>query len=329
MTHRSLPIILVFLILQSCNLGTSGTWKNENIELEKREEIKLLNDKLLKSIINNDISGVKALMSDKLLENAGNNIDKLITNISTSFKADSYKILDQYNVHNSTTGINNTLTSGTSENNDYTIDYLALNKEMYVSLLLPNGLDSKLLITVIYGNYDDQWKINILHFGQYSLLNKTAPDYYNLAKESYNKSYLIDAVNYISLSKQCLRPANEVFKYKDEKEINDFYDKTINEANSKFTFPITITNIDTKPKIFRIFPQMTSEGYFPMVYYLSSINLHNKEALKIENDKVKKEVGALFRGIDKNKKNVIYWVFNEMPDGKKLVEHYGFIDKIK
>ncbi len=268
-------------------------------------------------------------MSDKLLENAGNNIDKLITNISTSFKTDSYKILDQYNVQNSTTGINNTLTSGTSKNNDYTINYLALNKEMYVSLLLPNGLDSKLLITVIYGNYDDQWKINILNFGQYSLLNKTAPDYYNLAKESYNKSYLIDAVNYISLSKQCLRPANEVFKYKEEKEINDFYDKTINEANSKFTFPITITNIDTKPKIFRIFPQMTSEGYFPMVYYLSSINLHNKEALKIENDKVKKEVGAIFRGIDKNKKNVIYWVFNEMPDGKKLVEHYGFIDKIK
>lgn len=315
-------------MLQSCNMGTSGTSENENIEKEKREEIKLLNDKLFNAIMNNDITGVKALMSDKLLETAGNDIDKLIYNVSSSFKSHSYKILDQYNVQNSTTGANNTLTAN-SKNKDYSISYLALNKEMYVSLLLPNGLENKLLITVIYGNYDNQWKINILHFGQYSLLNKTALDYYNLAKESYNKSYLIDAVNYISLSKQCLKPANEVFKYKKEKEINDFYNKTINEANSKFTFPVTIENINTKPKIFRIFPQMTPEGYFPMVYYLSTINLDNKIALKIENDKIKKEINQLFKGIDKDKKYVFYWVFNEMPNGQKLVEHYGFIDQLK
>lgn len=327
MVHKTFLIILIVLILQGCNVGTSGTWKNENIEKEKREEIKSLNDKLFSSIMGNDIAGVKALMSDKLLEKSDKDLDKLILNISSSFKSNSYKIFDEYNVQNSTTGINNTLVSGNSKNNDYSINYLALNREIYVSLLLPNGLDNKLLITVVYGNYDDEWKINILHFGQYTLLNKTALDYYNLAKESYSKSYLIDAVNYISLSKQCLRPANEILKYKKEKEISDFYDKIINEANSKFTFPITLENIDTKPKIFRIFPQMTSEGYFPMVYYLSNIDLRDIEALKIENHKVKKEVSRLFTGIDKDKKNIIYWAFNEIPDGKKLVEHYGFIDK--
>ena len=53
-----------------------------------------------------------------------------------------------------------------------------------------------------------------------------------------------------------------------------------------------------------------------------------ERALKIENDKVKKEINVMFKGIDQNKKNVLYWVFNQIPDGKKMIEHYGFIDKL-
>lgn len=327
MIQKTLLFILTVLTLQSCNVGTSGTWKNDNIDKEKKEQIKVLNNKLFKAITNNDVAGVKALMSDKLLEKSGSDLDKLINQVSSSFKSDSYRILDEYNVHNSTTGIGNTLPSGISGDNDYVINYQALNKEMYVSLLLPTGLDNELLITVIYGNYDNQWKINILQFGQYSLFKKTAPDYYKLAKESYDKSYLIDAVNYAGLSKQCLRPANDFFQFKKEKDINEFYDKVMKEVNTKFTFPLTLDNVDTKPKVFRIFPEMINEGFFPMVYYLSDINLKDTTALKIENEKVKQEVGRLFTGIDKDKKFVFYWAFNELPDGKKLVEHYGFIDK--
>ena len=327
MIQKTILLILTVLTLQSCNVGTSGTWKNDNIDKDKKEQIKVLNDKLFKAITTNDVAGVKVLMSDKLLEKGGSDLDKLINQVSSSFKADNYRILDEYNVHNSTTGIGNTLPSGISGDNDYVINYQALNKEMYVSLLLPTGLDNELLITVIYGNYDNQWKINILQFGQYSLFKKTAPDYYKLAKESYDKSYLIDAVNYVGLSKQCLRPANDFFQFQKEKDINEFYDKVMKEVNTKFTFPLTLDNIDTKPKVFRIFPEMINEGFFPMVYYLSDINIKDTTALKIENEKVKQEVERLFTGIDKDKKFVFYWAFNEIPDGKKLVEHYGFIDK--
>ena len=282
MIKKVILIILTVLTLQSCNLGTSGTWKNSNIDYDKREQIKTLNDKLFKAITNNDVAGVKALMSDKLLEKGAQDLDKLINQVSTSFKSSDYSILDEYYVHNSTTDINNTLPSGISGDNDYVINYQALNKEMYVSLLLPTELDNELLITAIYGNYDNQWKINILQFGQYSLFKKSAPDYYKLAKESYDKLYLIDAVNYIGLSKQCLRPANNFFQYQKEKDINEFYDKVMKEVHSKFTFPLTLENIDTKPKVFRISPEMINEGFFPMVYYLSDINLKDTTALKMK-----------------------------------------------
>jgi hypothetical protein len=326
MIKKLLLIVVSIFGLQSCNVGGSRVWKNENIDKEKREQIKALNDKLFKSIINNDVVGTKALMSDKL-EKGSNDLDKLIKQVSSSFKADGYRILDEYNVKNSTTGIGNTLPSGVTGDNDYVISYQALNKEMYVSLMIPEDLDNELLITAIYGRYDNDWKINILQFGQYTLLNKTAPDYYKLAKASYDKSYLIDAVNFISLSKQCLSPANNFFRYQKDKEINEFHEMIMKEVNSKYQLPLTLDNVGTKPKVFRIYPEMLKDGVFPMIYYLSEINLMDTTALKIENKKVREEVGRLFTGIDQNKKFVFYWAFNKIPDGKTPVEHYGFIDK--
>lgn len=324
---RTLLILLTVLTIQSCKLGNSGIWKNDNIDKDTKEQIKVLNDKLFKAITTNNVNDIKLLMSEKLLEKGVSDLDKLIHQISNSFKADSYRILDEYNVHNSTTGIGNTIPSGLSGDKDYTIHYQALNKEMYVSLLIPNGLENEMLIMAIYGKYGNDWKINILQFGQYSLFSKIAPDYYKLAKESYDKSYLIDAVNNVGLAKLCLRPANQFFQYRKEKEINEFYDKIMKEVNSTYQFPLTLDNIESKPKVFRIFPEMIDEGFFPMVYYLTNINLEDTIALEKENVQVKKEVSRIFPGIDQDKKFVFYWAFNELPDGERIVEHYGYVDQ--
>jgi len=329
MRQKLFLILLTAIIFQSCKLGSSGTWKNSNIDKDKREQISILNDKLFKGIIKNEAESVKALMSEKLLEKSGNDFDKLLNQVSSTFKADSYRILDEYNVHNSTTGISNTLPSGLSGEKDYVLHYLALNKEMYVSLILPNGLDNDLLITAIYGKYDNGWKLNILQFGQFSSFGKTAPDNYKLAKASYDKSFLIDAVNQISLAKQCLQPANDFLKYQKEKEISDFYDKVIKEANSKFHFPLTLENVDTKPELFSVYPEIIDEGYFPMVCYLSKIALSDTTNLKKEFEKIKVEVDKLFLGINQDKKYVFYKAFNELPDGIKKVNTYGFIDNLR
>ena len=329
MRPKSLLIVLSVLLFQSCNFGTSGTWKNGNIDENKREQIELLNDKLFKAIAGNNTAGVKALLSDKLLEKGEAELEKLINEVSTVIKSDKYRILDEYNVQSSNTSVMTNLPSGISGDKDYIVKYMPLNKEAYVSLLLPANTENELLITTVYGNYNGQWKINILHFGQYSLLKKTAPDYYKLAKKNYDKSYLVDAVNYISLAKSLLRPANDYFQYQKEKDINDFNDKVMKEVNAKFTFPMTLDNVDTKPKIFRIYPEfLKGEGFFPMVAYLSEINLKDTVSLKNENEKIKKEVERLFSGIDKDKKYVLYRAFKEIPDGTKLVEHYGFVDEI-
>jgi hypothetical protein len=328
MKQISLLIILTVFIIESCKSGTSETWKNDHIDKHKRDQISVLNAKLFKGIINNDLTAVKELLSADLLAKSGTELEQLLNQVSSSFKSDSYRILDEYNIKNSNTGLINTIPSGLTGDNDYVIQFQALNKEMYVSLLLPNGIDNDLLITAIYGKYNKEWKLNILRFGQFSFFSKTAPDYYNIAKTCYEKSYLVDAVNYLSLSKQCLRPANDFFVYQKEKEINEFADKVIKEATSKFQFPLTLEDIATKPQVFRIYPQMIDEGIYPMVWYLSSINLDDTAALQKEQEKIKVEVYKLFLGLNKDRKYVFYKAYNEIPDGKKKVKSYGFCDDL-
>jgi len=323
--------LLLFLcaFLPGCD-GSGGfvMWKNNDIDSNIRKEIRALNNDLLSALNDNNIEVIKGLMSDTLLAKANIDWEDMVLHISGLFRMEKYDIKDEYYVKNATTGVINTLPSGLSEDNDYIIRYKAMNNEMYVSLLVPQSETNELLITAVYGKYDDGWKINILRFGQYSIDKKTAPDYYRLARQCHEKSYLIDALNNMSLGMQCMRPAEDTFEYLKTKEINKFYEKLEGDVDSKYVFPFTLDKVDTKPQVFRIYPQEIDEGLFPMVLYLSTVNIDDTLALKKEYQQIKSVIGDYFEGIDKGKKYVFYRAFNEMPQEDRKVDNYGFVDQI-
>lgn len=327
MTTKTTFIFLALFIPLSCNISTSKFEKDQSIDAAIRQEIRPLNDKLFNSITNNDFVIVQSLMSPGLLEKFISDSNKFISQIH-NLKVDSYNLLDEYLIQASTDGSSVTLLSGNNDENDYAFTFECVNKNSYVSLLLLNNFGNQFLLAAVYGKYKNEWKLNILKLGQYSFFGKTSPDYYRLAKSNYKKMYLIDGVNNISLSNACLQPAGTLWHFIKEPEIADFRDSLLKEANTKYQFPVTLANIESKPKVFRIYPQVIKEGFFPMVYYLTDINLKDTVALKLENKKIRKEVGNIFTGIDKDKGFIFYWAFNEMPEGQKEVEHYGFIDTL-
>ncbi len=129
------------------------------------------------------------MMSDTLKNATGSKVDTIISNVSSAFESDQYIVLDEYNIHNLVSATSNSLPANKKSDNDYTLNYVSLTRESYVSLLLVKDLTGDILITVVYGNYDGKWEINILELGQYRLYNKTAMDYYKLAKLNYQKAY--------------------------------------------------------------------------------------------------------------------------------------------
>lgn len=128
-------------------------------------------------------------------------------------------------------------------------------------------------------------------------------------------------------------PALKFLTYKNDDEMKSFYEKVIQEANTTYHFPMTLTQIKTSPQIFAVNPQLITEpgheGVFPIVKYLSTIQLTDTIALGIENNALQKQISTVFKNIYNENECIIYQAFNQLPDGKNLVKHYGFIQKLK
>lgn len=320
---------LIVLGLQNCSVGSTKTLKDEHIEQGVKNEIEILDKKVIEAVATNNVDLLKSIMSDVLLEKSGNNIDTLLKQVSPAFTSTDYEILNQYQTKNSVTGLGNTIISGISGLNDYILQYQALNKEMFASLLIfKSGLD-EILITNIYGKNPEGWRLNILQFGQYKINGQTAAELYSKAKEEYEKGYLVDAVNDMSLCSRVVKPANKFWQYQKENEMEEFYEKVIKEITSKYKFPITLEAIDSKPQIIRVYPQGAIDGYFPMLEYVTKLDLKDTAQTKAEYEKVHAEVVKLFYGIDKDKDYIFYKALSEMPKGDTPVPAYGFVRELK
>ena len=321
-------IVLICFILQGCNFnGFNKTWKNDRIDEKKREEIKKINEKLIEGFKNNDPSLVKAQMSDTLLHVSGNSIDSITKLVSPSFHSGRYSILNEYNILNTSANVSNTINETDTHGNQYSITYLALNKEMYVSLILIKDHASDILLTTIYGNYNGKWKMNIFRVGAYRYFDKSAMDFYQMAKKDFSKTWLVDAVCNLSMANECISPANGIFQYKKEPEYKSFFDTVLTSVKSKYQFPLTLDRIASKPKLINIYPEILEKGYFPMVIYWSGINVKDTIALRAEYENVKTEVKRLFTGISTGKKYTYYQAYNQIPDGTHPLPYYGFADE--
>lgn len=327
MNTKTFLTFFTLLIFQSCNFSNFKFKKDQSIDAATRQEIKTLNDKLFEGVTKDSLAIVQALMSPGLLEKFGNDTNKLI-NLISSRDIDNYSILDEYYVQASATKKMITLPSGNTEDNDYIFSFESPNEDSYVSLLLLNNFGNRFLLAVVYGKYQSGWKINILKFGAYSFFGKNAADYFRLAEANYKKGYLIDAVNNMSLSDVLLWPAGAYWQYVKGNEIKEFGDSILRDANAKYKLPMTLENIKRKPKIFKVYQQVTKDGFFPMVSYLTTTNLKDTAALRLENNSVRKEVDSIFTGIDKDKKYIFYWAFNKIPVDTTTEERYGFIDTL-
>jgi hypothetical protein len=325
--------VLLFFLFTGCHFGTSGSWVNSSIDSQLRAEIKALNNELLKDITTNDAAAVKKLASSKLLEKSEKGIDTLIAKASQIITDKEYDVVDEYYTKNTAENIMNTLMPTTSDSNSYVINYMALNKEMYVSLLVPKNKTISFLVLAIYGKFDNGWKLNVIQINQYKILDKTAVDYYNEARKNYDKGYLIDAANSMYVASKISAPAADYFRYKKGDEMKAFYLKTIQEATDKYHLPLAIAQIKTKPQVFAIENQLITKGepigIFPIVRYKSAISVADTVALKAENKQMQEAIGGVFKGIDQNRPVIIYEAYNQIPDGKSEVRRFGMIQRLK
>ncbi len=319
---------LIILSLQKCSIQTPEIVKNEYISVDVKEQIKKLNNKFFQGLKSRDFSTIKSLMADTIL-NMGIENNGFINTMSSVINTENYKVLDEFHIKNLAPGENTIIASGKADDNDYSLNFTPLNKETYISLLIPTGANQDFLVTIVYGKYNNKWEINILLFGQLKIYKKNTPDYIKLARTSLNKSELFEALNYLSLAKLISHPANDFFIYDKEKEIGDLEISVRKGLNTQYPLPYLLENIQTHPRIIGFSTYVIEEGYYPLIGYYTNINLDDTVALKVENDAIKSEVKRLIRGIYNEKKDVYFKAYNEMPNGTRLVKYHSFVDILK
>ena len=315
--------LLLVTVLQGC-MDNAGTWKNEQIKASKREDFHALNKQVLKDLKANSPKDLRSNLCKELIDD--NHTDRLVELISNRLNDDNYNLLDEYYVINKYKD-QDTIAAKGSDIKRYILDYPGTTREMYISFFIPKTGENKYLLSIIYAIYNYGWKVSSMNLGPYTINGKTAPELFKLAKENYDKKYLIDAVNNMALAFTCVRPS-DIWQYPDEPELHDFYVKVINEANEQYKFPFMLNLVPTKPMILKVYNQTNPDGAYPMVYYISRINLKDTLAIRKENEQIKKVIGTVMPGIDKNKKFVFYSAFNKRPSGNKTVDHYDMTDKL-
>jgi hypothetical protein len=305
--------ILCVVNIAGCNRHEPGSYKNDEIDATIRKEFQEKNELLFEGLEANKPRRIESILSKEMLNDPGTNRTVELSSIhmrnGKTVMLDEYYMVHEfqreYVINNSGHGINN-----------YKLTYQPATREQYMAFyIIQNGVD-RWLLSAIYNKLDYGWKLCELDLSPYTISGKTSPELYRLARQQYAKKYLIDAVNTMILSRSCSLP-NVMWSYADAEEMNKFYAMITEEAQNAYSFPVVVTQMKAKPKIFRVFNQAAAEGNFPMIYYLSKIKLKDTAALKKENEELRKVIGQVMPGIDREKKYVFYTVFNEMPYTKK------------
>lgn len=315
--------LFITLCLQACR-PAPGTWVNDKIPAEKQQMFHELNAELLKVLKANDPKTLENIMSKEFLETPGKN--RLIELCSIRMREGKNKLLDEYYIIHPTPEI---LTLKTFEYgvNSYSLRYEPLTQERYMSLFtLQQGVE-KFLLTAIFNKYKYGWKVAELELKPYTMWGKTAPELYLQAKEEYDKGYLVNATTTMELAYKCVDP-NSMWMYDELDGMDEFYTKVMTEVHDKYKFPIVLSQVASKPSIIKVFNQDRGEGNYPMIYYISKIPVKDTAALTREHAEVKRVIGSIMPGIDKDRKLLYYTVFNGMPNWRsKKIPHFEIEDK--
>ena len=317
---------LIAILLTACTF--SETKKDNQIDPLIKEQIHVLNKQISDALVENNPNKVLAVSSDRLLEKK-EEVIKLMQLLMGILKKPNFKVLNEYYQKNASKKHENVVSSANNNPHDYQIRYESLNKEMYVVVgYFEDKIDQK-CFTFIYGKYGNEWKLNNMQAGILKIMNKDAIDWAQLAKSNYEKGYFIDALCKIGISTQLLKPANHLWKYKQENEILSFEQKVTKQTYTTYHFPLTVDYVETKPVIFRVYAQAMSEGYFPMIIYTTSIDLNDVPKLSKECNEMHEKIGMLFKGIDTNNKMILYKPMKSIPTGTETGKEKCFVKMTK
>jgi hypothetical protein len=316
----------LLLLLTACtfNAGDNSksssftTKRNGGIHENLRIEMMAKNDILISSIAANNVEELNKLSSNLLLGDNPEEFGGIIEMASELIQVEEYSVLSEYYTESTPSEIEISIESKTGNDKDtnaFNLKYSSPNRESYVSLLLSDAGHGVRMITAIYSKYESEWKIDYLHFSNFSLYGRTAPEYYYASEEAYIDDNLLGAFTLAMLSKSSVQPGGEIFSYEIQMDMDDYYEDILNEVGEEYPFPITLDQLSTHPDLIGIsIIPMEGYQYIPMISYITKNDITNEDAIHDECDEFNAAIHQILPGFTWQFNQVLYQAFDKLPE---------------
>ncbi|MFC1579679.1 hypothetical protein ACFL4N_02070 [Thermodesulfobacteriota bacterium] len=310
------------------NVQMVRTRTNDEIDLEIRQQIAKIKNELFISIKKKDYEKLSKLLSPKLLKLQKFNIESFVIQVSQFMDRNEFIILDQYFSTINAFGkpFQATVIPSLTDKHKFIINNLTfLGKESYNLFLKSTTPGWQYLMFLSFSKINDEWKINSMHVGNYSISNLTAPKLVKMGKEAMSKGRLTSCFVYSWAINKTLRPA-PYLQYMDEKKYVEFVKVSHSTFNKKIKFPFIIAG----KKFIGLQIETTKfEGLIPIIMYITEKHLKGP-VVDSEAKQIKDEMLNKFYGIDHDFDYILMRAYRELPtDSKKLYKTHNTIIKMR
>lgn len=327
---KNISVLIISFMLFGCNENTTTTSEtttitttsveDSGIKKEIRDEIAILNNTAIEAIINNNINGLDALKSPNLENQEKAEFEKAFAFMNDQLISKPQSIFKEFYAKSTHERIENTLKDKfeIGLNGDsifFDIKYTSPQKESFLSIHRMSTDFSERLLTLTYGMYGNQWKLDYMAIGVFKINGLTSPEHLELAKSFLAEGNIVAALISVLTAQMCSAPIYELLIYENQDEIKDVSDNIIKEFNEKYALPMDLNPIGIKGQVIGISLAPTKDGqYHPVITYISSIPLDDLPAVEKENIKVHSKIENLLPGIKMGYNGIIYRLFNESPE---------------
>ena len=310
-TIRFIMLVTSFVALQSCN--STDIIENNDIDPKLRKIISAKNDSLVTAMTTSNLQIYYALESPEYKKHRQTSRVRPSNLFKKGILKQQYKVYDEFLVTNTERYVE---TGVTSKKHGYTFTFRNDKPQSFVSLLKVTGYQFDSVIAVTYGLTDEGWKIyavDAFGFGNWGL---SSADYYRMEKQQDEKGFLINAYIYARNASDLIdRSENVKLKWNERDDIVAYAKELEEEVYDKYTFPVVLHRVHTKPTIIRIEPRAILNEIVPGVSYYTNISVTETEQLNQEREVIKRELKNLFKKDMDLNASILYRAYND-PDGQ-------------
>ncbi len=280
-----------------------------SIDEKLRNQIDKKNQLVLTSLFKNDQAALDDIASKYLKNGNGlNGFGAIAEDFGSRMKAPTYTVFEEHHFESSAPLVEVKMESGLSrgaDTNTFELRIKSNAEESYLSLLLHNYGDCELLVTTLYGNYEEGWKLDFIGTGILTIYGLTGTEWHYKSKNLWEEGDTVNAFLFSLLSHIATGPCPGVFAYDLGDEVKKYNEKIKVEFEEAFDLPRVMNSVGSTPEILGIGMKGNSVMTFlPWVQYTT--NLSDTSAMLKERDLVFEGIHTVFPGIDKYFTTVLF-----------------------